>query len=184
MNKFSKINTIIGIGNPGDEYIHSRHSTGIYFINELVKNSNIISGPTNKFLCNCYSIKLCEKKINVYTSNAYMNLSGSVVLKIKNFFKIDDDSVLIVHDDLDIKVGEYKIVFNGGHGGHNGIRNIIQLIGTSKFWRLKIGISRPNTKNKDLIAKYVLRNPLEDEKILIENSINESILEIKKLINT
>ena len=112
---------------------------------------------------------------------SFMNLSGECVRAICQFYRILPNDILVVHDDLDLPVGNIRLKFSGGHGGHNGLRDIITNLGTNDFHRLRIGIGHPG--HKDLVSDYVLGKPSLQDRQLITESINKSVDAIAKIIN-
>lgn len=112
---------------------------------------------------------------------SFMNLSGECVRAICQFYRILPNEILVVHDDLDLPVGNIRLKFSGGHGGHNGLRDIITNLGTNDFHRLRIGIGHPG--HKDLVSDYVLGKPSLQDRQLITESINKSVDAIAKIIN-
>lgn len=98
-----------------------------------------------------------------------MNHSGQALQAIMHYYKIAPSEILVAHDELDLPVGDIKIKEDGGHGGHNGLRDIFKHLGTQKFWRLRIGIGRPQHKNQ--VTNYVLKQPSTDERKLIDDAI-------------
>ncbi len=153
---------IVGLGNPGRDYENTRHNIGFMIIDNYVKDKNIRF--TNKF--NGLSVKMYYKDqyFILLKPLSFMNLSGEVVRKYCNYYKINPDDILIIQDDLDMPVGKIKLKFKGSSGGHNGIQNIIDNMNTSEFKRFKLGIG--NNKNIDK-KDYVLGkfNSTEMEKI-------------------
>lgn len=146
---------IVGLGNPGKEYENTRHNIGFMTIDEYFKQKNIIPNWQNKFKAEYSTITLNGEKIYFLKPLTYMNLSGQAVQEIMHYFKITASEILVVHDDLDLPIGRYRIKISSSAGGHNGIKSIIESIGTQDFARLKVGISKD--KNYDT-KDYVLGN--------------------------
>ena len=132
---------IVGLGNPGKEYINTRHNVGFMIVDEYAKKYDIndfkmkFNGLYAKFMHNNENFILLKPQ-------SYMNLSGTVIKKFSDYFKIKPEDILVIHDDLDLPVGKIKIKFKGSSGGHNGIKNIIENLNTEIFPRFKIGISK------------------------------------------
>ena len=140
---------IVGLGNPGIEYENTRHNIGFYYLDLIAKELNI-SNFKEKFNGYYQKVKYKNEDIILLKPLSYMNLSGEVVVKYVNYYKIKPEDILVIHDDLDLDVGRLKLRANGSSGGHNGIKNIILNLGDENFKRLKIGISKSNemdTKN-------------------------------------
>ena len=159
---------IIGLGNPGKEYENTRHNIGFIYLDSyaLENNFNI---EREKFNANFWEITKNNEKIIFIKPLSYMNLSGTVVRKYLDYYKIDLKDILVIHDDLDMEVGRIKIKCNGSSGGHNGIKNIIENVGSEKFMRLKVGISKNNNYDtKD----YVLGKFSKEDKELLNKKKN------------
>ena len=160
---------ICGLGNPGKEYINTRHNIGFNLIDKLssfynflpFKKDNkkeILKGLINNNSC------LLMKPLN------FMNLSGQPIQEIINFYKIEKNKIYIIHDDLDLELGKVKTKFGGGNGGHNGLASIDEMIGNN-YNRIRIGIDHPKTKY--LVSNYVLNKFTDDEKKIIEERLNK-----------
>ncbi len=158
-----------GLGNPGKEYIKTRHNVGFQLIDKLSKFYNfssfkkdkkkeVLKGSINNINC------LLMKPLN------YMNLSGQPIQEIINFYKIEKDKLFIIHDDLDLDLGKIKIKFGGGNGGHNGLSNIDEMIGPN-YHRLRIGIDHPGIKNQ--VSNYVLNKFTDTEMDVIDKQLNK-----------
>jgi PTH1 family peptidyl-tRNA hydrolase len=160
---------ICGLGNPGKEFINTRHNLGFELIDKLSNFYNFLplkkdskkevyKGSINNNLC------LLMKPLN------FMNLSGQPIQEIVNFYKIDKKKIYIIHDDLDLELGKVKLKFGGGNGGHNGLSNIDEMIGNN-YNRIRIGINHPGSK--DLVSSYVLNKFTNDEMTLIEKKLDK-----------
>lgn len=159
---------IVGLGNPGKKYDRNRHNVGFKAIDLIAKKNNF--GPwRRKFQSKISEGLIKSKKILLVKPETYMNNSGFAIKELFLFFKLNSDDLVVVHDDLDLKVGKIKVKVGGGHGGHNGLRSIDQQIST-EYLRLRIGIDRP--VNKSQVANYVLSNFSEKDKYTIDNVIN------------
>lgn len=166
---------IVGLGNPGDEYKNTRHNIGYIFIDKFAETMNN-SINKEKFNGLYTEIIIKNEKVILLKPLSYMNLSGEVIIKFINYFKININDILIISDDLDMDFGRVKLKANGSSGGHNGLKNIEYYLKTQNFKRLKIGISN----NKDIDTKdYVLGkfNNIEKEKI---EQISDKVLNILK----
>jgi PTH1 family peptidyl-tRNA hydrolase len=165
---------IVGLGNPGKEYNNTRHNVGFMVIDNYSEKNNIkfqkkYNGLYQKIMIN-------NEQVILLKPLSYMNLSGTIVSKYANYFKIKPEDILMVHDDLDMPLGKIKLKYKGSSGGHNGIKNIIQELGTEIFPRFKIGIGKNvNIDTKD----YVLGSFSSDEHRIIEKilTFSDNILE-------
>lgn len=160
---------IVGLGNPGKEYENTKHNMGFMAIDEYAKTKNIeiskskFNGLYNEFNHN-------GEKIILLKPQMYINLSGDVIKKYVDFYKIDINDILIISDDLDLDVGKIKIKYKGGSGGHNGLKNIESNLKTQEYKRIKIGISN----NKDIDTKdYVLGKFNQENNKIIKETISK-----------
>ena len=151
---------IVGLGNPGKEYNNTRHNIGFEFIDYYLEKNNINESWSKKFDGLYIQTSIGREKVIFLKPQTYMNLSGNSVSKICHYFNIDISDILIVCDDLDLNVGNFKLRANGSCGGHNGLRDIEAKLGSPEYKRLKIGIS--NNKNFDT-KDYVLGRLSKDE---------------------
>lgn len=164
---------IVGLGNPGMEYVATRHNVGFMCVDNYVDNDNW----KEKFN-SCYQqLMIANEKVLFIKPLTYMNLSGQAVREFADYFKIDINDILIIQDDLDLELGRCKLKINSSAGGHNGIKSIIHELNTDSFARLKIGIS--NTKLGDT-KDYVLGKFSAAELQVISESIALS----KKIIDS
>ncbi len=170
---------IVGLGNPGKNYINTRHNIGYMVIDEFARNKNI-KIDNKKFNSLYAKVKIDGNDLILVKPETYMNLSGEAIIKFINFYKIDKNDILIVYDDMDLNIGKYRLRSKGSSAGHNGIKNIILNLNTENFKRLKIGIS----KDKEIDTKnYVLskfkNEQLEQLKPVLEitNKILEDFIE-------
>jgi len=166
---------IVGLGNPGKEYENTRHNTGFMAIDEYAKINNLTFNK-NKFDGIYTDFLLNGEKIILLKPQKYMNLSGEVISKYLDYFKINKNDLLIIYDDMDLEVGTYKIRFKGGSAGHNGLKNIESNISSNEYKRIKIGISK--NKNIDTV-NYVLGKFTSDE----FNKLKEVLKKIPNIID-
>ncbi len=160
---------IAGLGNPGDQYRSTRHNVGFFVVDELARRwHSAIS--MEKWQAEYVSLSVRNEKVHLVKPVTFMNRSGIAVANFVRFFKVTPGHLLIVHDDLDMAPGRVKLVMGGGTGGHNGIKSLVEALGTKDFYRLKIGIGRPgngDTHPDFPVDKYVLSTfPDEDFKVL------------------
>lgn len=151
---------VVGLGNPEEEYSRTRHNMGFDSINIIAENNNI---QINKKKFNSlYGIgKIDNKQVILVKPQTYMNLSGEAVKAFKNYFKIENDNIIIIYDDIDIIPGKIRIRANGSAGTHNGIKSIVHEINSTNFLRVRIGVGLPEHKG-DLI-NYILRHISDNE---------------------
>lgn len=168
----SGISLIVGLGNPGAEYQHTRHNAGAWFVQKLADDANVILRSTAKFHGLHSSITLHGKECHLLIPTTFMNLSGQAIQALANYYKITPEQILIAHDELDLPIGEVRLKLSGGHGGHNGLRDTIRHLNTNNFYRLRIGIGHPG--NSHLVHNYVLSPPKKTEQSLIDNALSDA----------
>jgi len=163
------IKLFVGLGNPGEKYIATRHNAGFWWVDLIAAQTNSTLSPDAKMFGS-------TAKLNGDTwllkPTTFMNASGKSVAALANYYKIKPEEILVIHDELDLPVGESKLKFGGGHGGHNGLRDIHAALGTNQYWRLRVGIDHPGNKHE--VANYVLKAASKGEQSAIDESINDS----------
>ena len=176
------ITLIVGLGNPGAKYKGTRHNVGAQFVEMLADNFKIQLKTEAKFWGQTGRVNVDGKELWLLKPNTFMNESGKSVAAFHSFYKLDTLSILVAHDDLDIPTGVARYKIGGGHGGHNGLRDIISSLGNeSGFKRLRIGIGHPGDSLK--VTNYVLNSPLASEKEGILNICKNAIETIPLLID-
>ena len=161
---------IVGLGNPGEQYRSTRHNIGFLVVDQLIKKWGG-EAFQEKWQALHAPASFRRKKLHIIKPLTFMNRSGKAVVQYYRFFKIIPDQLLVVHDDLDMTPGRIKLVKGGGAGGHNGIKSIVETLGTADFYRLKIGIGRPGKGgiHPDFpVENYVLSNFDELEMKIVE----------------
>lgn len=160
------IKLIAGLGNIGPEYASTRHNAGIWFINHLVQTYQTTLRFEAKFGGSWAKVSADAASFLLFIPNRYMNESGPPIAAITHFYKLKPKELLIVHDELDFYAGKIKLKDGGGDGGHNGLRDIIEKLGTPDFYRLRIGIGHPGHQHQ--VTPYVLGRPsaVDREKIM------------------
>ena len=164
-----KLLMIAGLGNPGEEYIQTRHNAGADYV-KLICDKNSLTLQKEKQINGSFAELTSEEyKLIFVIPSTYMNESGSCIAKSNKFFNLETDQILIAHDELDLPVSEIRLKESGGHGGHNGLRNIIDhLQGDKSFKRLRIGIGKPK-KNINMISYVLKKTPKKDrEKLMLK----------------
>ena len=162
----------IGLGNPGDRYQNTRHNLG-YLSLDCFMERHQLEGlrDDKKSDGSLLKSELFDQEFLLFKSSRYMNESGLSINRLKKYRNISMQDICIIHDDLDLNVGEVRIKYSGGHGGHNGLRNIIQACGTNDFIRIRMGIGHPE---KDEVIDYVLSKPKKAEKEVLDQSTYEA----------
>lgn len=167
------IQLIVGLGNPGSKYENTRHNAGFWFADELCRQLNGHFSPEAKFHGDVARLSYKNTDRRIIKPQTFMNLSGKSVAALANFYKIAPEHILVVHDELDLLPGKMKLKQGGGHGGHNGLKDIQAQLGSADFWRLRIGIGHPG--HRDLVVGFVLTNPPSAERQLILSSIDHAV---------
>ncbi len=167
------IKLVAGLGNPGREYSRTRHNAGFWFVDGLAARLGASFTVESKFsgeVAKAGDVRLVKPA-------TFMNLSGRSVAALARFFAITADAILVVHDELDLKPGEAKMKLGGGHAGHNGLRDIQAQLGTSEFWRLRLGIGHPRDSElpQQEVVDYVLKPPRAEEAGPIDEAIRRSL---------
>ena len=170
----SEIKLIVGLGNPGDKYADTRHNAGEWLIARLARRFNVTLNAENKFFGNVGKTLINGKEIRFLVPTTFMNLSGKAVGALANFYRIQPEEILVLHDELDLPPGSVKLKLGGGHGGHNGLKDIVAALGNNNnFYRLRIGIGHPG--HRDLVAGYVLNKPSLCEREALEKALDEAV---------
>ena len=168
------IELIVGLGNPGTKYSQTRHNAGAEYVEQLASKLLVTLAADKKYLGLYAKAMLNGKSIHLLIPTTYMNLSGSSVAALANFYKIPAENILVVHDELDIGPGTARFKKSGGHGGHNGLRDIISKLGNNKnFYRLRIGIGHPG-QAKD-VANFVLSKAPSSEQQMTQAATDEAL---------
>ena len=173
------IKLIVGLGNPGPKYSETRHNAGFWFVEDLASQYRARFLPEKKFHGEVARINVDGSNIWLLKPETYMNRSGLAVVSLASFYKIVPENILVAHDEIDLKAGTARLKSGGGHGGHNGLRDIISHLGTKDFQRLRIGVDHPGSK--DMVVDYVLKRPDAKDRQAIEESINDALRVMPKI---
>ena len=153
---------VVGLGNPGLEHRRARHNAGFWFVDLLAQRFGGEFRARRRLYGDTAEITVLGRRIRLLKPMTYMNDSGRAVAAATAYYKIPSERTLVVYDELDLAPGRVKLRFNGGPGGHNGVRNVADCVGRD-FWRLRLGIGHPGPGHKDRVIGYVLRRPPADE---------------------
>lgn len=165
------IKLFVGLGNPGEKYTATRHNAGFWWIDEIATQTNSKLALDAKFFG--VAGKLSSKADTwLLKPTTFMNASGKSVAALANYYKITPAEILVIHDELDLPTGGLKLKVGGGHGGHNGLKDIEAALGTKDFWRLRLGIGHPGDRNE--VINFVLKAPTKDEQAAIDEKVYES----------
>ena len=176
----SKISLIVGLGNPGTEYAQTRHNAGFWFVQRLAEQYGIQlkADPKYKGISGRGNIE--GQDVRLLLPTTFMNLVGQSVVPFAKFYQIAPEAILIAHDELDMNPGVIRLKTGGGHGGHNGLRDIVPHIG-SNFHRLRIGIGHPGSKER--VSGHVLSKAPSSEQNLMDDALHHALSRIKLLVN-
>ncbi|MFB0999159.1 MAG: aminoacyl-tRNA hydrolase [Colwellia sp.] len=167
------IQLVVGLGNPGPEYTKTRHNAGVWFVEELASRYNISLRPEKKYFGLYGKGLIGNEVVHLLIPTTFMNKSGQSVAPLANFFRIPVENILVAHDELDMEPGVCKIKKGGGHGGHNGLRDIISCMANNKeFYRLRIGIGHP--VHRDRVTGHVLGKAPAIDQDKIDQAIDEA----------
>ena len=169
----STIKLIVGLGNPGPQYSETRHNAGAWFVAQIAKDAGVELKVESKFHGLTAKVVFGSEPVYLLIPQTFMNRSGQAVQALANFYKIKPEEILVAHDELDFEAGTCRLKLEGGHGGHNGLRDIIQKLGGAKtFVRLRIGIGHPGDRSQ--VHAYVLKKPSKQDLQNIEHSIYDA----------
>ncbi|MBU0621427.1 MAG: aminoacyl-tRNA hydrolase [Gammaproteobacteria bacterium] len=166
------IKLIVGLGNPGKEYEATRHNAGFWWVDELARSHNANFKADSKFHGLIAKANLHGHEVSLLKPQTFMNVSGRSVGAVAQFYKLEPAQILVVHDELDLPPGSAKLKLGGGHGGHNGLKDIIAHLGTKDFWRLRVGIGHPGDRAE--VVNFVLKAARKEEQILIDEALQRA----------
>jgi PTH1 family peptidyl-tRNA hydrolase len=173
-----EIDLIVGLGNPGSQYARTRHNVGFWLLDQLAASGADLR-VESKFQAEVGTLKSGGRRVALLKPTTYMNLSGQAVGAYARYYKIQPAAILVVHDELDLAPGTVRLKRGGGHGGHNGLRDITAQIG-AEFLRLRLGIGHPGSADK--VVEYVLGNPPTDDRLAIEDAISRGLLVMPEIV--
>ena len=174
------IRLFVGLGNPGPEYEDTRHNVGFWWVDALARRLNCTLQPERSYHGFAARANVGGQTVWLLQPQTFMNLSGKSVAALAKFFKINPAEILVAHDELDITPGQAKIKQGGSHAGHNGLRDIHAQLGSSDYWRLRIGIGHPGDKSD--VVSWVLKKPLAEQRKLIDESIDRSLKAVPAML--
>ena len=177
----SQIALIAGLGNPGPGYKGARHNAGFWFIDELSQHYSLDFKLESRFQGEVANVQIKGLSVRVLRPGTFMNESGQSVASLMRYFAIGPGSLLVVHDDLDLEPGVARLKEGGGHGGHNGLRDLIRHLDSNDFVRLRLGIGHPG--HPDDVTDYVLHAPPANERSAILDAVSRAVALIEPMIN-
>lgn len=173
MSALSPLRLIVGLGNPGREYVATRHNAGFWWLERVVALERASLVPEARFNGR---VGKAGADLWFLEPQGYMNRSGVAVGALARYYRIPPEAILVAHDELDLPPGDLRLKFGGGHAGHNGLRDIVAHLGSPNFWRLRIGIGHPRENVPDaVVADYVLNAPRREEQSKIEEALDRAL---------
>lgn len=167
------IKLFVGLGNPGPEYHATRHNAGFWWVDALARELKVSLSMDKGYHGFVGRTTLHGQTVWLLEPQTFMNLSGKSVAALARFFKIAPQEILVIHDELDLPPGQAKLKLGGSHAGHNGLRDIHAQLGTDDYWRLRLGVGHPG--NKAEVVSWVLKKPILDDRIAIEQCIDRTL---------
>lgn len=168
------VRLVVGLGNPGREYEQTRHNAGAWYVEALARQQGVTLSEDRKYFGFTGQFSFEGEAVRLLIPTTFMNRSGQATAALANFFRIPVTQMLVAHDELDLSPGVARLKVGGGHGGHNGLKDIIARHGNSRdFLRLRVGVGHPG--NAALVTPHVLSKPAPDERERIERAIDEAL---------
>ena len=171
---------VVGLGNVGARYAATRHNAGFWYADALVGRLGEVLRPDRKAQGELARARAGERDLRILKPTTLMNHSGRSVAAVARFLKLPSRSILVAHDDLDLPPGTVRLKLDGGNGGHNGLRDIDAQLGTREYWRLRIGIGHPGTRED--VIDYVLNKPSPEDRRAIEAAIERALEQTEPLL--
>ena len=171
---------VVGLGNPGPDYEHPRHNAGCWWIDAIARELKVSLAMERSYYGLVARTSVHGQTVWQQEPQTFMNLSGKSVAALARFFKIAPQEILVAHDELDITPGQAKLKLGGSHAGHNGLRDIHAQLGSSDYWRLRLGVGHPGDKSE--VVNWVLKKPSADHRIAIEQTIERSLKALPHLL--
>lgn len=170
---------VVGLGNPGPEYARTRHNAGYWYVDEIARTGGAAWKRESRHQCELARATVAERELWLVKPTTYMNNSGAAVHSIAGFYRITPGEILVVHDDIDLPPGVARLKQGGGHGGHNGVRDVISQLGPD-FWRLRIGVGHPGSK--DQVIDAVLDRATATEQGLIDGALARALTALPEML--
>lgn len=177
----SRIQLIVGLGNPGQQYERTRHNAGFWFIDAIARTHGINLKSENKFHGEVGKGRIDGEEVWLLKPMTFMNKSGQGIAALARFYKIDAENILIAHDELDLAPGTVRLKKGGGHGGHNGLRDTVAQLGTKEFQRLRLGIGHPGHASQ--VSGYVLSKAPAIDQALTEGAIDKALDSLSLIVS-
>lgn len=174
------IRLVAGLGNPGAEYLRNRHNAGFWFADALASGAGARFRREGRLHADACRVEIGGEPVRVVKPDTFMNESGSALAAALGYWKVAPEELLVVHDDMDLPTGTARLKFDGGHGGHNGLRDILAQLGHGRFHRLRIGIDHPADRSR--VLGWVLGNPSAADEDAMLDAIARALDELPRLV--
>lgn len=174
------ISLIVGLGNPGSAYAETRHNAGFRFLGAVLQGSGQALRAEARFAADVARLRIADADVRVLAPTTYMNLSGDAISRFAHYYKIPPERILVAHDELDLPPGTVRLKRGGSDGGHNGLRDVIEKLGTPEFMRLRIGIGHPGSAAQ--VLSYVLQKAPPAEQALIDTAVTAAKEQISDIV--
>ncbi|MCB9228773.1 MAG: aminoacyl-tRNA hydrolase [Deltaproteobacteria bacterium] len=173
---------LVGLGNPGPQYETTRHNAGFLLLDLIADHAGVTFSTHRKFEAEIAKGSLFDQETLFLKPLTFMNLSGRSVLRILTYYRIAPEDVVVLHDDIDLEFGRVRLRSGGGHGGHNGVRSLLQEAGCGPSQRLKLGVGRPEAADKTAVHQWVLA-PFRDEELLVlqQDMLEAALLRLREI---
>jgi len=176
----SPVRLLVGLGNPGSKFAVTRHNAGFWFVDAVARRYRADLRKNARFFGETTEITAGRTTLRVLKPATYMNESGRAVAAVVGFYRLPIETVLIAHDEIDLPPGAVRLKRGGGHGGHNGLRDIIPALSSPDFARLRIGVGHPG--DKDAVTDYVLSRANAEEKARIDEAIDRALAQFERIV--
>jgi PTH1 family peptidyl-tRNA hydrolase len=175
------IRLIVGLGNPTSRYQETRHNAGFLFLDRLAESEGLRFAEEKAFQGVLAEWRRSDGVLRLLKPQTYVNRSGAAVSAVANFYRIGVEEILVAHDDLDLPAGSIRLKKGGGHGGHNGLRDIMASVGSGDFARLRLGIGHPG--DRDRVVAYVLERFAKDEWAQFNEALGKGLRELPEILS-
>ena len=176
----ANLRLIVGLGNPGADYVDTRHNAGFWLIDQIAADQGVSFRFEKRFTADECKFKAHGRDVFLQKPQTFMNRSGQSVAALARYYKIAPEEILVIHDELDLPPGVNRIKQSGGHGGHNGLRDIINHLGSRDFFRIRVGIGHPGDSNQ--VINYVLHKPSVADLSEIETASRDTLAVMPQLL--